>query len=305
MNRRNLILPALGALAALALAGCSSSPSGAGASSSGGPIAVVASTDVWGSIASSVGGHAVDVTSIIDDPSKDPHEYEADAHTQLKLSKAKVVIENGGGYDDFVDTMLKGSGNSSVVKLNAVDISGKKAAAGGDLNEHVWYDFPSVAKVVDKVEATFSRIDSADSSTFRKNADALTAKLSTLEAKEAEVKSQHEGDGVSITEPVPVYLLDAMGLDNKTPAQFSKAVEDSTDVSATVLQQTLALYSSHAVKLLAYNEQTSGPQTEAVLKAAKENSIPVVPVTETLPKGKDYVQWMTDNVNAVSEALAK
>ena len=280
MNRRILFLSSAGAIAALSLAACSASPSASTSSPSS--IAVVASTNVWGDIASTIGGQHVTVTSIINDPSKDPHEYQADAQTQLQLSKAQIVIENGGGYDDFVDTMLSSLNNSSVVKLNAVDISGKKAAAGADLNEHVWYDFPTVEKVIDKVEAAYSRIDPTDKAVFEKNATDLKSKIDALITKEAGVKTAHTGDGVTITEPVPLYMLEAMGLENKTPAAFSKAIEDGTDVAPAVLRETLDLYSSHAVKLLAYNEQTSGPQTEAVLKAAKDNAIPVVPVTETL-----------------------
>ncbi|CAG7844998.1 hypothetical protein USB125703_01253 [Pseudoclavibacter triregionum] len=77
------------------------------------------------------------MTSIIDDPNKDPHEYEASAQNQLALSNAQVVIENGGGYDDFVDTMLDSAGNDSATVLDAVDISGKTAEDGEELNEHV------------------------------------------------------------------------------------------------------------------------------------------------------------------------
>jgi zinc/manganese transport system substrate-binding protein len=58
------------------------------------------------------------------------------------------------------------------------------------------------------------------------------------------------------------------------------------------------------VKLLAYNEQTSGPETEKVLSAAKSAGVAIVPVTETLPSGKDYMSWMTSNLDAVAKALA-
>ncbi|HEX7835130.1 MAG TPA: ABC transporter substrate-binding protein, partial [Pseudolysinimonas sp.] len=58
------------------------------------------------------------------------------------------------------------------------------------------------------------------------------------------------------------------------------------------------------VRLLAYNEQTSGPETDRVRAAATAAGIPVVPVTETLPKGKDYVSWMNANLDAVGAALA-
>lgn len=149
MKLTRFALPLAASLAAVALASCSSPAAAPSAGTSGSPSAstsvdVVASTNVWGDITAKVGGDKVDVTSIIDDPDKDPHEYEASAQNQLALSKAKVVIENGGGYDDFVDTMLASAKNDSAKVLNAVTISGKKAAAGDELNEHVWYDFPTI-----------------------------------------------------------------------------------------------------------------------------------------------------------------
>ncbi|MGN9763256.1 metal ABC transporter solute-binding protein, Zn/Mn family, partial [Streptomyces sp. SD31] len=75
--------------------------------------------------------------------------------------------------------------------------------------------------------------------------------------------------------------------------------------SPRTLQETLALFTGKKVNALVYNEQTSGPQTEKVQQAAKAAAIPVVPVTETLPKGEDYLGWMTANVDALANALAK
>jgi len=97
-------------------------------------VEMVASTDVWGDIAGVVGGDRVDVTSIISNPDADPHSYEANAGTALKLARAAVVIENGGGYDDFMQRMLSASKNDTAVVLDAVRISGKQPVSGGELN---------------------------------------------------------------------------------------------------------------------------------------------------------------------------
>ncbi|MGW6195774.1 metal ABC transporter solute-binding protein, Zn/Mn family [Kribbella sp. NPDC055110] len=290
------------------LYGCSSGDSqGASGSSpaAAASIKVVASTNVWGDLAGAVGGDKVQVTSIISNPDADPHEYEANTRNQLSLSEATVVIENGGGYDDFIDRMLKSAKNSSVTVLNAVTISGKKAAGGEGLNEHVWYDFPTVAKVIDQLEQTYAKADPSNAATFQRNADALKQKVDGLVQQEATLKQKYDGQPVAITEPVPVYLLDAVGLQNKTPVAFSAAIEEDTGVPAKVLNETLQLYSKHEVKLLAYNAQTSGPETEKVLAAAKQNNIPAVPVTETLPAGKDYVGWMSANLAALGVALGQ
>jgi zinc/manganese transport system substrate-binding protein len=292
-----------GVAATLLLSACGSS-GGDAAAAGGSPanVTVVASTNVYGDIAKQIAGDRAEVTSIISDPDQDPHSYEANAQTQLSLSKARVVIENGGGYDDFMDKMS--AGNTSAKVLNVVDLSGHKAPPGGELNEHVWYDFPTMEKLAAQLATTLSEVDSANRSTYAANAATFTGKVKELEATEAAIKSGHNGAGAAITEPVPVYLLTACGLVNKTPGDFSEAIEEGTDVPATVLQETLGLFSGKQVKLLAYNQQTSGPETEKVLAAAKANGIAVVPVTETLPTGNDYLGWMAANLAAIRSALS-
>ncbi|MFF0435659.1 metal ABC transporter solute-binding protein, Zn/Mn family [Streptomyces sp. NPDC004327] len=307
---RRLALIAGSPLALALLAGCGS-PSGSGSDknapspASASTIPVVTSTNVYGDITKQIGGDRVEVTSVISDPSQDPHSYEANTQNQLALSKAKVVVENGGGYDDFIDRMLKGGGNTSAEVINAVKVSGRTAPQGGELNEHVWYDFPTVAKIADSIAAALGKADPANAAAFTKNAETFKAKVKSLEAKEAQIKKDHGGDAVAITEPVPLYVIEASGLVNKTPKEFSEAIEEGDDVSPKVLQETLALFTGKQVKVLVYNEQTSGPQTEKAEQASKTAGIPVVTVTETLPKGKDYLGWMTSNLDALASALNK
>ena len=312
MHRTTLTALVVSASVIAALAGCSSiagttaaAPTGVDAAHANGLIRIVASTNVYGDIAKQIGGDRVSVTSIITDPSQDPHSYEADAQVQLSLSKANVVVRNGGGYDDFVDTLLKGANNSKAVLVNTATVSGyDQKPKTGEFNEHLWYDFPTMKKLTKKLESTFSSLDKAGSVTFASNADRFTASLAVLQGDEALIKSTSSGAGVAITEPVPLYLLEASGLVNKTPHKFSEAIEQGTDVSPAVLQETLALFSNHAVKLLAYNEQTSGPETEQVLRAATRAGVAIVPVTETLPAGTTYLSWMTANLAAIKTALS-
>ncbi len=302
MGRRRLAAAGT-VLAALTLASACSSSGSAGAS---GGVRVVASTDVWGDVVRQVAGaragHGVSITSIITDPSADPHSYEANSRTQLAVSRADLVVENGGGYDDFVGTLRSSSGTRAAV-LDAVHISGGRAGAGGDVNEHVWYDFPTVRRVADRVATALGRLDRAHADGYRANARAFDGRLATLERGEAAIAKAHHGAGVAVTEPVPLYLLTACGLVDRTPPAFSKAVEEGDDVSAGVLDRTVALFAKHRVALLADNEQTSAVATERVRSAARDRHVPVVGVTETLPAGQDYLTWMTGNLAAVRRAL--
>lgn len=265
-------------------------------------IRIVASINVYGDLAAEIGGEFVTVISIVDDPRKDPHEYQADARTQLALSKADLVVRNGGGYDDFVDTMLDASGNDGVTVIDAVERSGFDTEAP-DFNEHVWYDYDTVARVVTALASRMSALDPAHAGQFESNAGQLNKGLAFLQDGIAEVSDAHAGTGVAITEPVPLYLLDAMGLVNRTPAAFSEAVEADTDAPAAVFEDTLRLFAAREVALLVSNPQTGGPQTDAVLAAAGDAGVPAVEAGEILPAGLSYLEWQDGLIDAISVAL--
>ncbi len=297
-RRRPLHLLALIAVAASVLAGCASSEG------THDGLRIVAATNVYGDIAQAIAGDAAEVTSIIHDAAQDPHEYEASARDALAVADADLVIVNGGGYDDFMTTLLDAHGDGAVV-LDAVQLSGlASAAAHGELNEHVWYDLAAMKRLAVELAARLGELDPADTAAFTANATTFTAGLDALAATASGIAAAHAGERVAITEPVPLHLLEAAGLVNATPDAFSKAVEEGTDASALVLRDVVALVGDGSIAFLAYNEQTVGSQTQQVLDAARAAGTPVVSFTELLPDGADYLGWMRGNLDAVEAALA-
>ncbi|MWV57859.1 metal ABC transporter substrate-binding protein [Rathayibacter sp. VKM Ac-2754] len=320
MKTRTLPLAALLGASVLALTACSGTGAASDAATDG-LVQIVASTDVYGDLAASVGGDLVEVTSIIDSPDKDPHEYEATARDQLALSGAALVIENGGGYDPFIETMLDASSSDAPVITATVSAGledehdheheGEEADAADDghehaaFNEHVWYDLDAVRDVVTVIGDQLSSIDPGNTSTYTANVATLNEQIDALVEREASLKGALGGRSIAITEPVPLYMTDALGLVNATPEAFSEAVEEGTDVPATTLQDTLALFPGRAVDALVYNEQTESAQTDALLDAAEAAGVPAVGVTETLPDDAGgYVGWMTANLDAIEGAVS-
>jgi zinc/manganese transport system substrate-binding protein len=298
-SRRAIALAASTLVCALALAAAAGCGSEEAAADDG--VQVVASTNVYGDLARTIGGDRVQVTSVIDDPSADPHSYEASVRTQLAVSQADLVIENGGGYDDFMDTLLSATEADPTV-LIAVEVAGLDADAAA-FNEHVWYDLPAMSELTGQVATALGEIDPAGASAYAANAAQLQQGIAALVAQEDQARPVTAGIGVVVTEPVPGHLLDALGAQDLTPAEFSAAIEEGGDVSPAVLRETLDLISAGRGRALVYNEQTSGPETEQVLNAARAAGIAVVPVTETLPDGEDYLSWMGGNLDAVVAAL--
>jgi zinc/manganese transport system substrate-binding protein len=264
-------------------------------------IRIVASTNVYGDFAAAIGGSDVEVISIIDGPSQDPHGFEASPRVQLALAGADIVILNGGGYDDFVLPMLEASGNDTAIVIDAVTESGRLVAEG--FNEHVWYDYPTVAKVAVRIGEALAALDPESAERYRSNVSDLQSDLAGLEAMAAAIAIEARGSGVIITELVPMYLLERCGLNNLTPTEFSQAIEEDSDVPPALLQDVLDIIGDGTAALVVYNAQTGGPQTVTVISAADAAHLPVIAVTETLPRGLAYLDWQSDLLRQIAQAL--
>ncbi len=310
MKRPVVLLAALTAASALALTGCSSSTgaSSTPSASADGTIAVVASTNVYGDIAKTIGGEHVEVTALIADESKDPHEFEATAADQLDIQNAQLLIENGGGYDPFMAT-LKDAAKSDAPLISAVTFSREwtgsdPSEAVDGFNEHVFYDPQTIAAVADEIAAQLGALDPAEASVFTANAKAFRA---DIDAKVTpiltEVAAAHTGTEIFVTEPVPLYLAEAAGLTNVTPAAFSEAVEEGQDVPPATLLDVLTLVGGGSVKIVFVNAQAAGAETTQVETKAGEAGVPVIKASELLPEGENYVSWMTDMATQIKSAL--
>lgn len=295
----------LACVAAVLLAGCGHTADEPGTDAPG-TVDVVASTDVWGSVAKAVGGGDVDVTSIIDDPAKDPHGYRATPSDAAAIHDAALVVSNGGGYDPFFGKAARAAGGSRR-HVVAFDVSGKSAGSGkdaGDVNEHVFYDLPTVKKVARAVAVRLGEIDPANRDTYASNAVTFGRKADELLTS---AKSIGKGNGrqrVVVTEPVAYYLLGTAGVTDATPPAFSEAVEKDSAVGAEAIHETTALLRDRKVSALVDNVQTEDATTRKLIATAKSAGLPVVPVTETLPAGEhDYVGWMRGQITDLAEAL--
>jgi len=305
---------AVGALAVttLMLAACNSTTSTTGSSSTtasgsapstaaAAPINLVASTNVWGDIAKQIGGDHVTVTSIMSDPNADPHQYEADAKTGAAVSKAQFVIENGLGYDDFMDKLLAASPNPSRAVLNAADAM---KISGQDANPHIWYEIAKIPDAATAIADQLGKLDSADAATFTANAKTFSDSLAPTNTAIANIKTKYPGAPVGYTERVPGYVVDAAGLKLVTPPSFAQSIEDGNDPSPADNAAMDAALTNKAIKVLLYNGQVTSPATDAVKQLAQKSGVPVVGVTETLPPtDKDFQDWQLRQINEITTAL--
>ena len=336
--KKSVAAIALVSASALALAGCASTPAADGGTDG---LTVVATTNIYGSLAEQIGGDRVSVTSIIDSASQDPHSYEASARDRLTVQEADLVIENGGGYDSFIEDLLEGSDAATITAVEfAHDYPGNEgheedaeAHAHEDehtedehtdeahaedehaeeheghdhiegFNEHVWFDPHTMIHVVEDIAAELSALDPDGEADFTAAADDIIADLESSEADLAELNSQYAGTGFFMTEPLPGYLAEAAGLTDVTPEGFAESVEEGTDVAPATLLAAIEVIEAGDAAVVLTNAQTGGAETTRVEDTAEAAGIPVVAFTELLEDGSSYSEWMADAIQNLADALA-
>jgi zinc/manganese transport system substrate-binding protein len=312
---------ALATVTALALSGCAviaSSPEVAEpAEAPFTGLQVVASTNVWGDIAKSVGGDRVQVISIIESFSQDPHSYEASARDQLAVNDADLIIANGGGYDSFMDALAAAAGSKEVLYAYLPDELAKEDEMASkeddhdhdhdhdhaDGNEHVWYDFHVVEDFATRLADKLALLDPEFAADYTANLSAFLDQVEILEDRVSLLAAEYEGIKVISSEPVADYLLIELRLENVTPSGFSEAIEEERDVSPKDLLEMQTLLKSKSVRLFVVNPQTGSVQIDGLIQIAKENQVPIVELSELLPANTRYFGWMESNIALLEAAL--
>jgi zinc/manganese transport system substrate-binding protein len=294
-----LLLAVVTALAATVAAACSG---GATAASNGGKIAVVGAENEYADVIGQVGGKYVQVSAIMSNPSTDPHTFEASIAVAREVGSARLVVQNGVGYDGFMNSVESASPNSG---RTVIDVQQLLKLPDSTPNPHLWYDPATMPKVADAVAAALSAIQPSHTAYFRANAAAFRASLKPLNAAIASFKAAYPGAPVATTEPVADYLLTALGADNLTPWTFQADVMNGVDPSPQNVAAQRGLFTGHKVKALLYNQQVTDTLTQSFISLAQQNHIPVVGVYETMPvPGYDYQTWMRAEVQDLRQAVA-
>jgi zinc/manganese transport system substrate-binding protein len=285
----------------LLLCGCADGRAAADPTASSGRLRVLTSTSMWGSVARSVGGDLVAVTSLLDQPGRDPHTVETTPRDLLAAQRADVVLVNGGGYDDFLARAVPAKARERVIDAAAVS----RRTAAPDLNEHLWYDLPTVARVATALRDAFSARLPAHRADFALRTARFVAAIEGLEARERVLRERTAGLAAAVTEPVTGYLLAAVGLRVATPSAFAESVEEDGEVAPAVLLRQLRLLQGRRVVLLAANADVASSTVDRTVAAARSAGVPVLEGREILPPGTGYLPWFGRQLDAVVAAVAR
>jgi zinc/manganese transport system substrate-binding protein len=305
--RSRLIATALAPIAVLALllAGCggssSSSSSATGSeSSSGETIGIVAAENEYANVAEQIGGKYAEVSAIESDPNTDPHQFEASASVAKDVSGADVLIENGLGYDSYMEKVVAASPSDSRKVINAQDVLGLPDSTS---NPHLWYKPETMPAVAKQLVADLSEIQPENKGYFEKNLAKFEGSLEPWLESLEEFTTKFPGAAVATTEPVADYMLEAAGIKNLTPFSMQADIMNDTDPAPQAVELQESFFKENKADAFVYNQQVTDSITEKFKATARDNDVPIVGVYETMPEGFTYQEWMQAEVKALEEAF--
>ena len=297
---RSRVLAVAGVAAALSLtaAGCSSA---SGNSSGSGVINAIGAENEYANVLSQIGGKYVHVSSILNNPNTDPHTFESSPSVASKVAAATLIVQNGVGYDTFMNKIESASPNSQRKVITVQNLLG---LPDNTPNPHLWYSPRTMPAAAKAMAADLSALDPSHKAYFRANLTKFDASLKPWLNAIAQVKAKYAGTPVAVTEPVADYMLEAMGMKILTPFVFQADIMNGVDPSPQDISLENGFFTGHKVKVFCYNQQVVDALTTSIRHTAVNSGVPVVGVYETMPTpGYDYQTWMLAEVHAIEKAI--
>jgi zinc/manganese transport system substrate-binding protein len=292
----------LTAAVALLAAACSSSSASSTAGSTTGVVVAVGAENQYANVIAQIGGKYVRATAIQSNPNTDPHTFEASTSVAEVISAAQLVVQNGLGYDSYMNRIEAGSPNAA---RKVIDVQSLLRLPDSTPNPHLWYSPATMPAVAQAIASDLSALRPAHAGYFEASLHAFDNSLKPWLQAIARFKAAYPGTPVATTEPVGDYMLQAAGTDNLTPFVLQADIMNGVDPAPQDVAIQDSLLKNHKVKVFVYNQQVVDSLTESFLSAAKQYGIPVVGVYETMPApGYDYQSWMLAEVQALQKAVA-
>ncbi len=296
-----LVLAGAAAAVAMAMVGCGASATNAASAKSSTVINAIGAENEYANVLAQIGGKYVHVSSILNNPNTDPHTFESSPSVASEVSAAQLIVQNGVGYDTFINKIESASPNAGRKVIIAQQVLGLPDSTP---NPHLWYDPKTMSAVAKAMAGDLSALQPAHKAFFQASLKTFDASLTRWLNAIAAFRAKYPGATAATTEPVSDYLLQAMGINNLTPFSFQADIMNGVDPSPQDISLQDGFFTQHKAQVFVYNQQVDA-LTTSIRQTAVKAGVPVVGVYETMPTpGYRYQSWMLAEVRAIQKAVA-
>jgi zinc transport system substrate-binding protein len=243
-------------------------------------------------------------------PGSEVHDYQTKPEDLKKLAKAKLLIKNGLGLDDFVDGLVSSSESKELKVINSSQgvktlgpigslVSIAKSEKGGPSNPHIWLDPVRVQQQVKNIRDALTAVDPGNRETYKSNANAYVKKLQVLDGEfKKSLASVGKKEFITFHDAFS-YLADRYGLKQLAIIAIPEDELTPEDVRKTVL----------AIKKYKVKALLSEPGVDNKLFTTLSKDLDIqVKIIDSLENGTldpdYYFKVMRENLAVLKETLS-
>lgn len=297
---------------ALFLTSCGSPPQ-----SESNILSVLASTSFLADIAQNVAGDRIRVASLLP-AGADPHSYAPTPSDVVKISESTVLILNGIGYEQFMESVLENADGKrllitaseglephSMDEEHAEEVESDEEQSHEAGDPHMWLDPVLVITYVENIRDGLSQADPEGADTYKANADIYIAKLQELDSF-----IQEQVASIPVERRLLVTNHEAMGyfaeryrfevVDTILPSFSSDASASAREVADAI--EAIKSTSAPAIFLDEVENASLAEQISAETGVKVVQGLHLESLTEDDSAGT-YIDMMKYNVSLIVQAL--
>src|SRR6202008_1542213 len=113
-------------------------------------ITAVGAENEYADVIAQVGGKYVQAAAIMSNPNTDPHTFEASPAVAREITAARLIVQNGVGYDDWATTIESADPGDGRQVINVQQLLGLPDSTP---TPHLWYKPATMPKVAGAIAA--------------------------------------------------------------------------------------------------------------------------------------------------------
>lgn len=172
------------------------------------PIHVVAAENIYGSVAKELGGNYVVVTSLLNNPTSDPHLFSITPSTAKAMTEADIIIYNGADYDPWIQPLLTMATPS---QRKVIEVASLTLVHSGD-NPHIWYSPETMPLFAKAFVAALIQTDPAHKLYYQSQLQQFNNRYQRIFKTVSSLKKRFQNIDVIATEPIFGYMAHSIGL---------------------------------------------------------------------------------------------
>jgi zinc transport system substrate-binding protein len=273
------------------------------------PISVIASFYPMAYFTQQVGGHLVDVQTLVR-PGLEPHDFEPSPQDMVRIQKAQLFVYNGAGLEGWAPKIIQELPKEKVVntteKINLLPASDDQGSTNEktlSYDPHVWVNPHTAIEQVTAITDGLVTVDPSNQEIYTRNATAFTEKLKELDnmfskglanCQQRTIVTSHNAFAY-LARQYNLQVLSISGLSPDEEPSAKKLAEISTFVEANDVQY-IFFESLVSPKLSETIAQETGAKTLSF------NPLEGLTEEET-QKGENYFTVQEQNLKNLQQAL--